>query len=578
MTLLERLERAAASPDGVRFVGGAGAETSLSYRELWRRALEHGGALRALGLEPGERVAIVLPTAPSFFDAFFGTLAAGGVPVPLYPPVRLGRLEEYHARTAAMLSAVEATVVLTDARLHPLLGPSVAAARPRRGCLRLEELRPTPAPVVQRDPGELAFIQFSSGTTRAPRPVALTHAQVLANVGAIAGAILAAYPEEGFRHSGVSWLPLYHDMGLVGCVLSAVCHPAPLTLIPPEQFIVRPAVWLQAISRYQATISPAPNFAYALCADRVTDEELAGVDLSSWRVALNGAEPVTPAVLERFVTRFAAHGLRKEALTPVYGLAEATLAVTFSDLRRPFSTRTFARAPLVDEGRAVPAAQGVPLVSLGRPLAGFAVRVVSATGAPCAAGEVGKVLVSGPSLMRGYLGDAEATAAVLDGDWLDTGDLGFFCDGELFLYGRAKDLVVVRGKNHAPQEIEQALEGLAGVRPGCCAAIGVVPDGGDGEELVMLVERHKEQPVDAAALAEAVRGRIAEACGLVPHRVELLPPGTLPRTSSGKLRRGDARTLYLRGALAPPAAVNAPALLWQVLRGKWSHARARLRR
>ena len=358
-TLAEALERAARFSAVVRFVDRHEAAETLSYAALAERARRVAGGLAALGVEPGERVALVLPTGPEFYDAFFGAVLRGAVPVPLYPPVRLGRLAEYHSRTAAMIREVGARLVLTSPRVRRLLGPTILEARPAVGCLDVGDLPSAAYSRVNVGEDDLAFVQFSSGTTVAPKPIALTHRQVLANVNAILGAILEAFPEgPALRHAGVSWLPLYHDMGLVGCVFVALCHPGDLTLLPPEEFIARPALWLRTISRYRGTISPAPNFAYGLTADRVSASELEGVDLSCWRVALNGAEPVTPTVLTRFLQRFRDHGLRPEALTPVYGLAEATLAVTFSDLRTPFRSETFDRRSLAEAGVARPARGG----------------------------------------------------------------------------------------------------------------------------------------------------------------------------------------------------------------------------
>lgn len=575
-TLGALLERAAGSDRGVRFLDATeGDGVRLDYGALYERALGVAGALQARGLAPGERVAIVLPTGPTFYDAFFGAVLAGLVPVPLYPPVRLGRLEEYHERTAAMLRACGAKLVLSDRRVRRLLGEAVARAGGGLACeavVGLEPRRPLPVDV---SPDDVAFVQFSSGTTVAPKPVQLSHRQVLANVSAIRGAILEAWPEgPDLTHVGVSWLPLYHDMGLVGAVLVALSRPGELVLIPPELFIARPAVWLRAIWRFGGTTSPAPNFAYALCAERVRDEELAGVDLSSWRIALNGAEPVTPLVLERFLERFAPFGLRPEALTPVYGLAEATLAVTFSPLRERFRHRSFDRNALVRDGLARPAAEGQPLVSLGRPLPGFALRIVDEEGEPLAEGRLGRVLVRGPSTMRGYLGLPDATAVALRDGWLDTGDTGFLHDGELYLYGRAKDLLVLRGRNHAPQDVEQALDDLEGVRAGCSAALGLLSESGQGEELVLFVERARGAPDPDAALAERVRRRVLERTGLAPSAVHVLEAGTLPRTSSGKIRRGEAARLFLAGELHAPRRVHAASLLREMLRSQLAFARA----
>ena len=597
-TLGEQLARAAeAQGVGVRFLDRREQETFLSYRELHRRARKVAGALRAHGLTAGAKVGLVLPTGPEFYDAFFGCQLAGLVPVPLYPPVRLGRLDEYYQRTAAMLRAVDASLVLTDARVRRLLGPVVEAAAPSHGCLAVQELSAgealaADAPAARAD--DLAFIQLSSGTTVEPKPICLTHRQVQANVAAILGAILQAFPEgpasgdgstSGIRHAGVSWLPLYHDMGLVGCVLTALARPGDLTLIPPELFVARPAVWLRAISRHRGTISPAPNFAYSLCVDKVRDADLEGVDLSSWRVALNGAEPVTPAVLERFIQRFGRWGLRPEALTPVYGLAEATLAVTFSPLSRPFRWRRFDNEALTSRGQARSPqsdtdSNAIPLVSLGEPLPGFKVRIVDRAGAGLPPGRLGRVQVCGPSIMAGYYGRPRQSREALRDGWLDTGDNGFLLDGELYLHGREKDLIILAGRNHAPQELEQCLDGLPGVRTGCVAAVGVVPPDQPGERLLMLVERAQAQeqvqePTSDSDLEEAIRARLAQGAGQKPWRVELLAPGTLPRTSSGKIRRGEARCRYLAHQLTPPEPTGWLSLAGHLVRSRLSLARAK---
>jgi len=586
LTLARQLELSAraAGPDvAVRFLDRHEQPTMLSYAEILQRALGVAGALQRLGLHRGDRVALILPTGPAFYDAFFGASLAALVPVPLYPPVRLGRLDEYHTRTAAMLGACQARVVITDGQIRRILGPTIATARPELGCITLDTLgRDALQGALPDRVDDLALIQFSSGTTREPKPIRLTHRQVLANAALILDQILTSYPEgPELTHRGVSWLPLYHDMGLVGCVMVALLHPGELTLIPPELFVARPVVWLRAISTYGGTISPAPNFAYSLCLNRISDEEMAGIDLSSWRLALNGAEPVTPGVLRRFAERFARHGLRPEALTPVYGLAEATLAVTFTPVTRPFTTCRFQRR-LLGQGTAQEA--GEPrgddhdtetLVSLGHPLEGFELRVVDDAGRRQGEDVVGRILVRGPSVMQGYHSMPQATAAALVDGWLDTGDLGFLHRGELFLYGRAKDIIILAGRNHAPQQVEQALEGLEGLRSGCVAAVGVVPPGGDAEELVLLVERDRHSRLPAKAITRSARDRVAERTGLIASRVLLLEPGTLPRTSSGKIRRAEARRLLVADALRPPRPVTALRLVGQMLRSSLAFARAR---
>lgn len=573
-TLATRLAESARGDGVVTFVDLRERETRLSHAVIHARAAQAAAALAARGIRPGDRVAIVAATSPEFFDGFFGCVLAGAVPVPLYPPVRLGRLDEYHERTAAMMQAARVALVLADRRTQRVLGRTLEQARPALGCERLDALHGRESLDLESDlePDALGFIQFSSGTTRRPHPVAVTHRQILANVDAIGGAVLGAHPESAsFRHVAASWLPLYHDMGLVGGLFTSLLHGRDLVLIPPELFLARPALWLRAISRHRATISPAPNFAYALCVDRVADAELEGVDLSSWRVAMNGAEPVAPRTLERFLSRFAAYGLRPEALTPVYGLSEATLAVTFSRLDERFSVRRFDADALVDAGRAVEvgasaSTRSLAIVSCGPPLPGFAIEIRDAAGEARSEGELGRVFVRGPSLMTGYDGLPEETKAVLRDGWLDTGDVGFLYEGELHLHGRAKDLVVLRGRNHAPQELERALDDLPGVRPGCSAAVGHVDE--EGEALWLFVERARDAGADAqdAALEEAVRRRALERSGLRAQRVVVLDPGTLPRTSSGKIRRAETLRLFERGELVPPAPVNAPRLAVEMLR------------
>ncbi len=573
-TLNALLDRAAEHPEtGLRFVDRRERARWAGWPEIRRAAGEVAGGLAALGVERGQRVALVYPTGEAFFHAFFGILSAGAVPVPLYPPVRLGRLDEYHQRTAVMLRAVDAKLMLADRRVRRLLGRTVAAARPALGCLTLGDLPQAGDAEVAARPADLALVQFSSGTTVDPKPVALSHRAVLAQVRALN----SFWPDTaGEAISGVSWLPLYHDMGLIGCVFPALERPAVLTLLGPEVFVSRPAVWLRSLSRYRAMISVAPNFAYGLCVEKVRDEELEGVDLSAWRIALNGAEPVAPSVLRAFQERFARWGFRPEALTPVYGLSEATLAVTFSDLDRPFESERFDRDLLAREGRAELDPDGIELVSLGRPLPGTEIEIAG-RGGPQPAGRVGRVKVRGPSLMDGYLGRPEATAKALRGGWLDTGDLGFLHEGELYLTGRAKDVVILRGRNYPPAEIEHAVENVEGFRRGCAVAVSWLPEGAPGEELLLFVEhRRKATPAVIARLPAACREAVLAATNLKPDRVLALEPGTLPRTSSGKLRRQETLRRHLAGELKPPERVT-PLLLGEAFaRSALAFARGKL--
>jgi fatty-acyl-CoA synthase len=547
--ILDWLERAGRQPEGgLRFVDRAENATWFGWAEVRGRALTVCGGLQALGIERGDRVALVFPTGIDFFAALFGALLAGAVPVPLYPPARLGRTEEYLRRTARMLERSGARLVLAEPRLRRMLG---GAVEPALGCRAVDDLPQETARPVEASPADLALVQFSSGTTVDPKPVALSHRAVAAQAEILAG-FWPDTPER--RQSCVSWLPLYHDMGLIGCVFPALARDASLTLFAPELFVARPALWLRTLSRYRATISPAPNFAYGLCLIRVSDADLEGVDLSGWQTALNGAESISPAVMRAFCERFAPWGFRPEAMTPVYGLSEAALAVTFSDLSRPYRVTRFDREELAREGRARVSAAGREIVSVGRPVPGFRLRIVDPDGRDprdLPAGNVGQIWIQGPSLMDGYLGDPEATELALRDGWLDTGDLGFLHGGELYLAGRARDAVILRGRNHAPEEIERAVDEVPGLRAGSAVAVSWLPEDAPGEVLALFVEATREAtPEELAALPDACREAVLGATGLAVDRLEILAPGALPRTSSGKLRRGETLRLYLAGELA----------------------------
>jgi len=581
-TLIDLLNRAGRHPEGgIRFLDRAERDRWVGWAEIRERAQGVCGGLRDLGIGRGERVALVFPTGLEFFEALFGILLAGAVPVPLYPPVRLGRLDEYFRRTARMLEVSGARLVLADARVRRILGEAVAVARPSLGCRTVDEVRRTQdlniSEAARVDPSDLGLVQFSSGTTVEPKPVALSHRALVAQVHAING---CWQDTDGHRESGVSWLPLYHDMGLIGCVFGALDRDASLTLLGPEQFVARPALWLRAISRWKGTISPAPNFAYALCLTRVSDAEMEGVDLSSWHTALNGAEAVSPPMLRAFCERFARWGFRPEALTPVYGLSEAALAVTFSDPSSPFRSVRVERDALAREGLVREAEEGREIVSVGRPLPGFDLEIRDEGGRVLPPGRVGRVWIQGPSLMDGYLNAPEATARALRDGWLDTGDLGFLRGGELYLTGRAKDVVILRGRNHAPEEIERSLEGVPGVRTGCAVAVSWMPElpegNADGERLVLLVEEARNaNPRQLEALPEACREAVLGAVGLAVDEVVALEPGTLPRTSSGKLRRQEALRLWLAGELQPPEPVTPLRMAGAMARSGLAYARYR---
>jgi acyl-CoA synthetase (AMP-forming)/AMP-acid ligase II len=465
---------------GARFVQRSGDAVFYSYKDVLSRALTASGTLQALGLRPGESVGILLPTCIEFFDVFLGIVLAGGVPAALYPPLRLGKLDEYSVRTSQMLQKIDARWLITEQRIKRILGGVVEKAPCVRHVLDASALGPPAQRLpVSVSPDSPAFLQFSSGTTFAPKAVMVSHANLVSNLEMLDGFFHSLSPVEVER-GGVCWLPLYHDMGLLGCMLLGLYHPGTVTYIGPEQFIARPRIWLETLSRYKAPVSAAPDFAYGHCA-KIKDEDLEGLDLSHWRVALNGAEPIDIAVMQRFVERMTPYGFRPEAMTPAYGLAEAGLVVSMSQWEASPRIREFDRDVLSERREAVPG-DGRRLVSVGAPVPGMQLEIRDGEGKPLGEGRVGTITVSGPSITPGYFNDPELSARVLRDGWLDTGDLGFLLDGELYITGRAKDLIIIRGRNYAPQEIEQyaLVEGVH-----AAAAIGVIREG-LGEQLVLL--------------------------------------------------------------------------------------------
>lgn len=513
------------------------------------------------GVRPGDRVALMLPTGPDFFPAFFGAVLAGAVPVPLYPPWRPDRIEEYARRQSRILADSGARVLVTFqevGRLARLLGGQVPGLE---RVVTVGSLGKASGAVVRPLPRDLAFIQYTSGSTGDPKGVVLTHANLVANIRAIAGSL-----KIDSRDVGVSWLPLYHDMGLIGAWLSCLYLGVPIVILSPQAFLTRPERWLWAMHRYRATLSAAPNFAYELCMRRVDDRNLEGLDLSSLRATLNGAEPVQPETLEGFSRRFQPYGLRADALMPVYGLAESSLAVTVPPLNRRPLLDPIDRGALEGAGRAEPASgrSGNPLtlVSVGRPLAGHQVRIVGPDGNPLPDRVQGHIQCRGPSVMQGYFGRAEATAEVLQDGWLKTGDLGYLAEGEIYVTGRVKDIIIQGGRNLYPQELEQIAGDVEGVRRGCVAAFGVSGRRLAGERLVLVAETRRTEPQEKEKLAAAIRERMDAQLGVPLDEVVPVSPQSVPKTSSGKIRRDACRRLYLQGKLDSPI----PAVWLQVAR------------
>jgi fatty-acyl-CoA synthase len=540
-----------------------GSDTLITYGSLYRDACGVAGGLRDRGVAPGERVALLLRTEPAFFHAYIGILLAGGVPVPLYPPFRADQIEEYAARQAAILRNAGARVLLTFAEAER----AAALLRPLAPSLTtvatVADLRHDSGVVAHSHDSEidldsgvvsnadaLALIQYTSGSTGSPKGVALSHANLLANIRAFGEAF-----ELSGDDVGITWLPLYHDMGLIGAWFGPLYHGMPIVSMSPLAFLAKPVRWLEAISRHRGTVTAAPNFAFDLCARKIADADLEGLDLSSCRVALNGAEAVLAGTIERFTTRFAPFGFRPEALRPVYGLAESSLCVTAPPAGRlprieRLDREAFQRARAIE-----PAAPGDPqpltFVACGQPIPRHELRIVDDGGALRPARVEGRVQFRGPSSMQGYFENAEATAAVMrDGGWIDTGDLGFVADdGDLFVTGRAKDVIIAGGRNIYPQEVEEAVAEVPGIRRGCVAAFGVQDPRTGTERLVVVAETRGAIPPDGSPLHAAVGEAIVGAIGVPADTLVFARPGRVPKTSSGKIRRSTTRALYESGRL-----------------------------
>jgi fatty-acyl-CoA synthase len=559
---------------GARFVAPSEEAAFYPYQDVLRRAQKAAASLQAQGLQRGDRVALILSTSIEFFDALLGVQLAGGIPAALYPPFRLGKLDEYFARLRRMLSKIGARFLITEGRIRRLIGPGVVGVQSLQEVLEVKDLqngdgrwRP-----VDVDPDQPAFLQFSSGTTVEPKAVMVTHTNLLANL-TMMQQCLAYRGEDEIDHGCVCWLPLYHDMGLVGCVYLGMYYPGTVTYMGPDTFLARPAIWLRTLSKYKSAISPAPHFAYSLCASKVKDEEMEGVDLSHWRAALNGAEPIEQDGIRRFTERFARWGFKANALTPVYGLAEAGLGVTFTALDDLPKFTEFSREGLWDGGTAH-VGEGRNIISVGRALPGVEVSIRDDQGQPVPENRVGSIWAKGPSITKGYWESPELTAKMIHGDWMDTGDLGFFHEGELYIAGRAKDLIIIRGRNYAPQEMEELLLDVEGVRKGCAVAVSTMVEG-EGEQLIILAEKDPRVKRPEAEVIAEISSRLLAGLSLKPRDVELLEPGTLPRTSSGKLRRSEALRQFLAGELVPPEKVNALKLLFEVGKSQLAWAKFR---
>jgi fatty-acyl-CoA synthase len=546
------LDYAAQGPTGLNFYSGKGTLTEvLPYRLLREQALDLARRMIGAGLEPGDRIGLVAESDGDFVRAFFACQYAGLVPAPLPLPAAFGGKDSYVSHVRRMMESAQASALFAPAILDGWISEVAAKLDLKMaGTLALlDDLAPVAGNLPEQNPEGLSYLQFSSGSTRFPLGIAVTQRSFMANARGIGHAGLAIV--DGDRC--ITWLPFYHDMGLVGFLLTPMACQMSIDIIATRDFARRPLLWLNLISRNRATVSYSPSFGYELCVRRGETASTDGIDLSSWRSAGIGGDMIRPNVLARFAERFASHGFDAGAFVPSYGMAEATLALSFMPPGQGAQHDIVDGTILETEHRAVPARDGQArtrtFMQCGRMLPGHDIEVRNEAGQPLRDRMVGRIFVRGPSLMVGYFGAPEETARVMTADgWLDTGDLGYLIDDQIVITGRAKDLIIVNGRNLWPQDLEWTVEAeIAALRSGDVAVFSV--DGEQDEEVVALVQcRTTDLPARdalAAEIANVFRGRHG-----VESKVVLVPPHSLPQTSSGKLSRSRARTMYLAGSFS----------------------------
>lgn len=551
--------RADNGPDrtGYIFLKDGHAEDRLTYGQLDQRA----SAIASLLLErakPGDRALINHLPGLDYVASFFGCLYAGITAVPVYPP----RLNPRMDRLNAIIEDVKPAVALSSSAIIDSLTPHVDANPSLRKTLWLSTDEAAIAgnhhPLPDISPESLAFIQYTSGSTSHPKGVMLTHANVSANLAGI-----QHYFQGEDTEVSAFWLPPYHDMGLIGGIVMPIYRSVPAILMSPFTFLLRPFRWLQAISHYRAAYSGGPNFAYELCVRRVTDDQLSKLDLSHWHIAFCGAEPVRAETMKRFSEKFSACGFHPKALFPCYGMAETTLMVTGSQKKKHFLTCSVDRHALENHGIALTSEAGArssrTLVGCGKPIPGHRLRIVNPeTFEPCPEKTVGEIWFSGPSVAKGYWEQPDETQRAFQAKpddpfdsnaYFRTGDLGFVLDGELYVTGRIKDLVIIRGRNYYPQDIEYTVQNAhPSLETASCAAVAVEKD--EEERLVIIQEVDRKTKEDEwDVIARAISHKVLEDHDIIPSAVSLIRSNTMPLTSSGKVQRHASRKMFLSGEL-----------------------------
>ena len=523
----------------------------ISYQALYEGACQVAAGLRKHRLQPGETVAIMLPTSRSYFFSFMGILLAGGIPVPIYPPARPSQIEDHLRRHARILDNAQAKFLITipEAKLVARLLKSHVSTLQQ--IITAEELSETEEGIehfTAANASDIAFLQYTSGSTGNPKGVTLTHSNLLANLRAM-GEAIEVTSDDIF----ISWLPLYHDMGLIGAWLGSLYFGFPLVVMSPLAFLARPQRWLWAIHNHRGTLSAAPNFAYELCLHKIHDSDLEGLDLSSWRMAFNGAEPVSPGTIRRFSDHFSPLGFQSGALAPVFGLAESSVGLAFPPLGRIPPIDRIQRDALTTSGRAIPATetetQVLEFAACGQPLAGHPIQIVDADGRALPERREGRLQFRGPSATSGYYRNPEETQRLFEGPWLNTGDLAYIADGDLYITSRVKDLIIRAGRNIYPYELEEAIGYIPGIRKGCVAIFATTEHATRTESMVVLAETRETSAESLKKLQDQINVLASDLLGMQPDKVILAPPHTVLKTSSGKIRRSACRALYEEGRI-----------------------------
>jgi fatty-acyl-CoA synthase len=552
-TFIDILDRLGTEGDerGHTYVKADGTEKFVGYATLERDVKARGRQLLGTGLRKGDRLALIIPDADEFVLTFLGAVSAGIVPVPLYPPLALGKLDAYIDTTTRILNAAQADLLVTTKQVEKVLWTVMPRVPSLRDILTIDAVAALPeaaSPPPKISPYDTLFLQFTSGSTAEPKGVVVTHESMVANVKAVIFDGLEAKTEKDI---GVSWLPLYHDMGLIGFVLAPLLVRIAIVFIPTMEFVRRPTLWMDVVSRHRGTLTFAPNFAFARVTKRAGDKDLARWDLSCLRVVGCGAEPIHAGTMQAFVDKFSRAGMKPEAMLPCYGMAEATLAMSFVGHEDRIKVDVIDADRCHENQRAVPAKNGaatLALVSCGKAFPGHEIGIFDEEGRRLPERRIGEIRFRGPSVTAGYYENLEATRkAFLPDGWLCTGDLGYLAGGEVYISGRRKDILIVHGRNYYPQGIEWQVEEVEGIRKGNVVAFSVPGEG--SEEVVVVAETTEADPAKRLALGQRVKSHLNGTLSLVPADVVLLGVGQLPKTTSGKLQRRKTREQYLKETL-----------------------------